>query len=164
MGAALRLVAEANPEFRERTTILCVGNPQAELKLKNIRDLRIEAFPTVETLLVRLDAVLATGNMGLRLYCAGSEGFIARVVQHAELNGADHKSIATEHCGSLARRIQCIHCKGITENVMTTLTKCSHCGLLLAVRDHYSRRLGAFMAVAADAEAPGEVLASETFR
>jgi predicted RNA-binding Zn-ribbon protein involved in translation (DUF1610 family) len=95
--------------------------------------------------------------MGVRLYCAGTEGFIGQVIQRAESHFINHKSIVTEHCGSLARRIQCIHCKGITENVTTNIAACSHCGLNLLVRDHYSRRLGAFMAVSADAEAPGEV-------
>ena len=52
--------------------------------------------------------------------------------------GIDHTSIQTEHRGSLARRMQCVHCKGITENVTTQPATCSHCGLLLLVRDHYS--------------------------
>ena len=34
---------------------------------------------------------------------------------------------------------------------------CSHCGLSLLVRDHYSRRIGAFQGVCIDAEEPGTV-------
>jgi hypothetical protein len=35
--------------------------------------------------------------------------------------------------------------------------KCSHCGLNLFVRDHYSRRIAAFQGVCIDAENPGNV-------
>jgi hypothetical protein len=34
---------------------------------------------------------------------------------------------------------------------------------MLLVRDHYSRRLGAFMGVCIDAEAPGEIPPAEAF-
>jgi DNA-directed RNA polymerase subunit RPC12/RpoP len=51
--------------------------------------------------------------------------------------------------------VQCVHCKGITEDVTHSPFACSHCGLPLLVRDHYSRRLGAFQGVNIDAEEPG---------
>jgi DNA-directed RNA polymerase subunit RPC12/RpoP len=53
--------------------------------------------------------------------------------------------------------VQCVHCKGITENVTTQPVTCAHCGLLLFVRDHYSRRLAAFQGVCINAEDPSEV-------
>ena len=59
--------------------------------------------------------------------------------------------------GSAARRVQCVHCKGITDNVRISPFTCSHCGLSLLVRDHYSRRIGAFQGVCIDAEEPGTV-------
>ncbi len=52
-------------------------------------------------------------------------------------------------------------CKGFTENVTTSPVRCSHCGLNFCVRDHYSRRLGAFQGVCIDAEVPGEAPAPE---
>ena len=66
--------------------------------------------------------------------------------------GFDHTSMQTEHRGSQARRMQSVQCKGITENVTTQPATCSHCGLLLLVRDHYSRRLAAFQGVCINAE------------
>jgi hypothetical protein len=113
--------------------------------------------PTVPTLLVRLNALLAAATMATRLYAAGTEGFIGQVMQMALGHGMDHQSVVTEHRGSLARRIQCVHCKGIVQDVTANVVTCSHCGIPLQVRDHYSRRLGAFMGVSIDAEAPGEV-------
>ena len=100
---------------------------------------------------------LATAHMGLRLYLSGTEGLIGQAMQAALEAGIDHSSIQTEHRGSLARRMQCVHCKGITEDVTTQPARCSHCGLLLLVRDHYSRRLAAFQGVCINAEDQSEI-------
>jgi hypothetical protein len=117
--------------------------------------------PTIPTLLTRLGVMLSTAHMGLRLYTSGTEGFMGQVIQVAIDAGITHSSIRTEHQGSQARRISCVHCKGITENVTTNPVTCSHCGLTLLVRDHYSRRIGAFQGVCIDAEVPGDVPPTE---
>lgn len=119
------------------------------------------AAPTVPTLLFRLNGTLATARMGTRLYIAGTEGFIGQAMAVALDHGMDYASVLTEHRGSLARRVQCVHCKGITEDVTTSVFPCSHCGLALLVRDHYSRRLAAFQGVNVDAEEPGSAPAPE---
>ncbi|MCW1750575.1 dimethylamine monooxygenase subunit DmmA family protein [Rhizobium acaciae] len=111
--------------------------------------------PTIATLLFRLKGSLATAHMGTRLYLSGTEGFIGQAMLVALDYGMDHASVITEHRGSLARRVQCVHCKGITDDVITSPFNCSHCGLPLLVRDHYSRRLAAFQGVNIDAEEPG---------
>lgn len=51
-----------------------------------------------------------------------------------------------------ARRVQCVRCKGITEDVIESPIASSNCGLNLLVRDHYSRRLAAYQSVGIDAE------------
>jgi hypothetical protein len=111
--------------------------------------------------LPRLKQTLTNAHMGLRVYLAGTEGLIGQAMQVALEAGIDHTSIQTEHRGSLARRMQCVHCKGITENVTTQPATCSHCGLLLLVRDHYSRRLAAFQGVCINAEDRTEIPAAE---
>ncbi|MGW9947785.1 hypothetical protein J2W92_003126 [Rhizobium leguminosarum] len=111
--------------------------------------------PTIATLLFRLKGSLATAHMGTRLYLSGTEGFIGQAMLVALDYGMDHASVITEHRGSLARRVQCVHCKGITDEVTTSPFACSHCRLPLLVRDHYSRRLAAFQGVNIDAEEPG---------
>jgi dimethylamine monooxygenase subunit C len=123
-----------------------------------LRELGADMFftaPTIATLLFRLKGTLATAHMGTQLYIAGAEGFIGQAMMVALDYGMDHASIITEHRGSLARRVQCVHCKGITEDVTHSPFACSHCSLPLLVRDHYSRRLGAFQGVNIDAEEPG---------
>ena len=128
---------------------------QHEVRLEAAKPLDLWIAPTIPVLLNRLGVMLHTATMGTRLYIAGTEGFIGQAMQVALDAGIDFSSILTEHRGSAARRVQCVHCKGITENITTSPFDCSHCGLPLLVRDHYSRRLGAFQGVNIDAEEPG---------
>ncbi|MDB5660146.1 MAG: hypothetical protein JWS10_2761 [Cypionkella sp.] len=108
----------------------------------------------------RLAKVLADAHMGLQVYAAGTEGLMAQVAAAAQHAGLPYEAVQMEHRGSLARRVQCVHCKGVTENVTLDPFVCSHCGLSLFVRDHFSRRLAAFQGVNIDAEDPGLVPAS----
>jgi hypothetical protein len=117
--------------------------------------------PTIAAALPRLAQTLATAHMGTQIYLAGTEGLIGQAMKMAIDAGVDHLSMQTEHRGSEERRVQCVHCKGITENVRTQPVKCAHCGLTLLVRDHYSRRIAAFQGVCIDAEEPGVVPATE---
>ncbi|MCZ8151399.1 MAG: dimethylamine monooxygenase subunit DmmA family protein [Rhodobacteraceae bacterium] len=105
----------------------------------------------------RLRKVLTDAHMGLQVYLAGTETLIGLAQRDVMEAGLPHDAVQTEHRGSLSRRVQCVHCKGITENVTTDPYVCSHCGLNLFVRDHYSRRLAAFQGVNIDAEEPGNV-------
>lgn len=167
--AVLDLLRPAPAEILGRTTLIYTAgasvaqNHAQSLAALNTSDLF--QLPSVPTALTRLAGVLATAKMGTRLYATGTEGFIGQVVALALEHGINHHSIPTEHRGSLARRVQCVHCKGMTETVTTSIYVCSHCGLNLLVRDHYSRRLGAFQGVCIDAEVPGDVPpAEEIFR
>jgi predicted RNA-binding Zn-ribbon protein involved in translation (DUF1610 family) len=113
--------------------------------------------PTIPALLPRVQRVVADAHMGTQFYLAGTEGLIGQAEREIMATGFPHASIQKEQRGSTLRRVQCVHCKGITENVATDPFKCSHCGLNLFVRDHYSRRLAAFQGVNIDAEDPGLV-------
>ena len=95
--------------------------------------------------------------MGTRLYVAGPESFIGLVMKIALEFNLNKDEIRAEECGTLARRIYCIHCRAVTESVRTNIVRCIGCARWLLVRDHYSRRLAAYMGVMADAEAPGEL-------
>lgn len=130
-------------------------------KLAALKPDALHVMPSTETALIRLNSLLANAVMGTRLYASGVEGFVGQVVAAGVAHGVDPYSIVTEHRGSLARRVQCVHCKGFIENVRISPVTCAHCGVPLIVRDHYSRRLGAFQGVSATAETPGETPASE---
>lgn len=98
---------------------------------------------------------LAEARMGTQVYAAGTENLIGQVVEEALAAGLELGAIGAEHRGSLERRVQCVHCKAITEHVTSQPVTCSGCGLALLVRDHFSRRIGAFQGVCIDAEEPG---------
>ena len=147
--ALLDQVKVHGSEFLNSSDILCVG------KLPDVAVEYMWSAPTIAVLLNRLRINLINAKMGTRLYLSGTEGFIGQTMKVALDQGIDFNSILTEHRGSTARRVQCVHCKGITDHVATSPYSCSHCGLPLLVRDHYSRRLGAFQGVNIDAEEPG---------
>ena len=117
----------------------------------------IRLFGNAGALLEDFRALLDRSLMGTRLYVAGPESFIGMAMKVALDFNLNKDEIRAEECGTLARRIRCIHCRAITEDVKTNIVQCVGCGLWLLVRDHYSRRLAAYMGVMADAEAPGEL-------
>ena len=96
-------------------------------------------------------------SMGVRLYVAGSEGFIWRMAAVGRTCGMSEDEIHVERCGSQARPVQCVHCRTRVEGITTNIYTCPGCGLHVTVRDHFSRRLGAYQSVCVDAEAPGQL-------
>jgi len=117
----------------------------------------VRSFDGTPALLEQFRAMLQESLMGTRLYVAGPESFIGLVMKIALAFNLNKDEIRAEECGSLARRIYCIHCRATTEAVRTNIVQCVGCARWLLVRDHYSRRLAAYMGVMADAEAPGEL-------
>jgi dimethylamine monooxygenase subunit C len=159
--AILDLAAKAPPGFFDRAHIIYVpagAAPKAYAdRLRALGPFMIYEGPTIAAALPRLAQTLANARMGTQIYLAGTEPLIGQAMKVALEAGIDHTSMQTEHRGSEARRVQCVHCKGITEDVTTQPVRCAHCGLVLLVRDHYSRRLAAFQGVCIDAEEPGVV-------
>ncbi|MGB5559467.1 MAG: dimethylamine monooxygenase subunit DmmA family protein [Paracoccaceae bacterium] len=144
----------------DKTHIIYVPKKTGEMYVKQLKALnpaQLYVGPSYEAAVPRLRRVLSDAHMGLQVYLAGTEGLIGQAMQEAVSAGIPHTAIQTEHRGSTARRMQCVHCKGITEDVTADPFQCAHCGLHLFVRDHYSRRIAAFQGVRIDAEDPGNV-------
>ncbi len=140
--------------------ILYTPGPNGTDQSSDLRALGAAQFfraPTIATLLPRLTRVLVDAHMGTQFYLAGTEGLMGQAERDIMATGFPFRDIQKEHRGSTVRRVQCVHCKGITENVATDPFQCSHCGLNLFVRDHYSRRIAAFQGVNIDAEDPGQL-------
>lgn len=159
-AALLELTAAMAPAALMRAEILYVPLASTADHSEALRALDCPGFhssPSIDALIPRLARSIERMKMGTQIYLAGSETLIGRAMQVAMQAGIDHQAIQTEHRGSLARRMQCVHCKGITENVTTQPADCAHCGLLLLVRDHYSRRYAAFQGVNINAEDPSDV-------
>ena len=116
-----------------------------------------EGFGSNAALAEALHVRLARAFMGTRLYLAGSESFIGLAMKVARQFDLNADEVLREHCGSLVRRVWCVHCDTYSENITQRVFSCSGCGKPLVVRDHYSRLMGAFMGVQGDAEVPGEL-------
>lgn len=115
----------------------------------------VTTFRATTQLLETLAAHLKHECMGLRLYAAGAEPFIWSVARIAQQAGMSAEEYALLRTGAPARTVMCAHCHTLTSGATTTLLTCSGCGARLEVRDHFSRRLGAYLGVQADAEQPG---------
>ena len=136
------------------------GREDMSADLKALDPAQLHVAPTYSSTVQRLRRVLEASHMGLQVYLAGTEGLMGQAMAECMAAGIPHEAIQTEHRGSTARRMQCVHCKGITEEVEMDPFTCSHCGLSLFVRDHYSRRLAAYQGVRVDAEDHGNVPAA----
>jgi predicted RNA-binding Zn-ribbon protein involved in translation (DUF1610 family) len=126
-------------------------------QLRGLNPAQYYEGPSYEASASRIQRVLQDAKMSTQVYLAGTEGLMGQAMRECTNAGIPFTAVQTEHRGSTARRMQCVHCKGITEDVETDPFVCAHCGLNLFVRDHYSRRLAAYQGVCIDAEDPGNV-------
>lgn len=129
--------------------------------LKKVVPEGLHLLDTEQETLEQLKKLLPGCRMGTQIYVAGAEGFIWAVAKVAADFGVDDSAIVKELTGTLARPVYCVHCKAITGNVNSNIVACSGCTRKLFVRDHFSRRLGAYMGLMVDAENPGEIPAIE---
>ena len=163
MPALLRVLGEIQisaPQGLEKTRALLVPDaaaPQATAPFDRLGLGSVHRFIDATSLLAAFRTVLEESLMGTRLYVAGPESFIGLAKKIALEFDLNKDEIRAEELGTLARRVHCVHCRGATENVRTNIVTCNGCGRWLLVRDHYSRRLAAYMGVMVDAEAPGEL-------
>jgi dimethylamine monooxygenase subunit C len=121
----------------------------------------VRPFRSTPHLLSALEERLDRETMGLRLYAIGTEPFLWDAFNIASAAGLSRQEMQFAHAGPKARRIYCVHCRTMMEGVTTSIVTCEGCGASLFVRDHFSKRLAAYMGVQVDAEAPGEVPQAE---
>lgn len=112
-----------------------------------------QCFNDPDRLKGALQAVLAEANAGLRLYVCGDESFIWRIVRQATKAGLQEEEIEAVRVGA-RRQMYCVHCSTLQEISDETETVCCGCRVRLLVREHFSRRLGAYMGVCIDPDQP----------
>ena len=98
----------------------------------------------------RISEALTEAGMDSAFYIAGPELFLWQTANRLRQAGVENRRIQQEVAGSVARRVYCVICGKMNEQVTTTIHRCHHCGLELTVRDHFSRSLEAYMGVIAD--------------
>ena len=121
----------------------------------------VHGFRSQAHLLIALKRRLRHEHMGLRLYAIGTEAFLWDVAGAAEAAGMGQEEYRLFAAGSNARRVFCVHCRTVTRAVTTNLVTCTGCAAQLFVRDHFSRRLNAFMGFQIDSEVRGETVPVE---
>jgi hypothetical protein len=160
-NALLRVLGEMQssaPQALEHTRVLVVPDaPRMVAEFTQFGLGAVNPFDAAASLLDTFRTVLEESFMGTRLYVAGPESFIGLAMKIALEFDLNKDEIRAEEVGTLARRVYCVHCRTTTEEVRTNIVRCSGCSRWLLVRDHYSRRLAAYMGVMVDAEAPGEL-------
>ncbi|GAC1304861.1 MAG: dimethylamine monooxygenase subunit DmmA family protein [Steroidobacteraceae bacterium] len=161
-GAALlrvlRELREAAPQALAATRVLLAGDEsQAADEFAHAGISRLHRCEGAAPLLGIFRRELEDSLMGTRLYVAGPESFIGLIMQVALEFDLNKDEVRAEELGTSARRVYCVHCRATSENVRTNIVRCIGCARWLLVRDHYSRRLAAYMGVMVDAEAPGEL-------
>jgi len=162
-AALLRVLAEmghSGTAALQNTRAMLVpdaGAPLTTVPFDHLGVAFVNLFPDTASLLEAFRLVLDESLMGTRLYVAGPESFIGLAMKIALQFDLNKDEIRAEEVGTLARRVYCVHCRSTTEGVRTNIVRCTGCTRWLLVRDHYSRRLAAYMGVMVDAEAPGEL-------
>ncbi len=151
----IRVLQGLSPQGAEVVVIYTGKSFPADLALLGVREAHLR--PTEAEAVADLNRTLAECFMGTRVYIAGSESFIGSCVQVTSSYALNADEVQCERCGSAARRVYCIHCKASNEKVTNNIVACVGCARHLLVRDHYSRRLAAFMGVMVDAEVPGDL-------
>jgi hypothetical protein len=96
-----------------------------------------------EALLADFRAELAAAVVGWRLLLCGPEADLQVLQAEAVLAGAIPSEIQVRVTSTEARRVYCAHCRTVGLD-----TVCPGCGIVLAVSDHSSRRLAAYLGFA----------------
>ncbi|MBA3625813.1 MAG: hypothetical protein H0W48_15480 [Methylibium sp.] len=145
---------------RGALTVICLRDEEATGSSVWQRDLPSGSIRRMtrrlDSALQRLADSLAAAPMGARLYLVGSEDLIWQASQVADRYGMGVEAVRRQRTATLARPVFCVHCRSVTRRVSTNVVDCEGCGRALFVRDHFSRRLGAYMGFQVDAEAPGQ--------
>jgi len=102
----------------------------------------------------RLHRALVSATVGSHLYIMGDEAFIWRIHGEARSAGLENDEIDMTHTIAGARLVYCVHC-GLTQAAgPESLLICIGCDVGLEVREHFSRRLGAYLGVCTNPDQP----------
>ena len=120
------------------------GQPRLELRFASAKP----------EFLADLRAVLGGSRVGVRLVLAGPLADIraaASVASECGLLG-DEVSLLDDEVGS--RVVYCPHCRTATttDEPIGSEVECRGCGTILAITDHFSARMGAYLGYSAHAE------------
>jgi len=102
----------------------------------------------------RLKGLLHCASVGTHLYILGDEAFLWQVYGLAHAEGLLDDEIDLIESGPINRRVYCVHCTSLQDIGPESEVTCSHCHVVLGVREHFSQRLGAYMGVCENPDRP----------
>lgn len=108
---------------------------------------------SVDLLEVHILTLLSSAPVGSRLYVCGDEAFAWRIYRLARNAGLLAEEIELVRAGS-QRELYCVHCATVQTIGEEQEATCCNCGVHLLVREHFSRRLGAYMGVCLNPDQP----------
>lgn len=101
----------------------------------------------------RLHALLEQATIGTHLFVQGDETFLWHVRAAANQHGLMDEEISLFRAGE-RRNVYCVHCSHIQDIGPEDEAQCAGCGVVLTVRTHFSKRLGAYQGVCLDPDDP----------
>lgn len=104
----------------------------------------------------RLHQVLVSATVGSHLYIMGDEAFIWRIHGEARSAGLENDEIDLTRTVAGPRLVYCVHCGQTQAAGPAPLLTCIGCTVGLEVREHFSRRLGAYLGVCTNPDQPYE--------
>lgn len=123
------------------------------VELASLRGETATRCATFDGLRVRVLSLLSSSPVGTRLYVCGDESFLWRIHALARDSGLLDEEIHLVKVGQ-QRDLYCVHCATRQHIAAESAVTCSGCGVRLTVREHFSRRLGAYMGVCLDPDQP----------
>ena len=125
-----------------------------ELPQVRCKHLALPDYGTQAALQLALGQYLKSARVGLRLELCGDEAFVWPLHTIARGAGLQHDEIILNSCAGSIRRVFCVHCATCQLADAASQLTCCRCGVVLEVRQHFSRHLGAYLGVCADADQP----------
>lgn len=125
-----------------------------ELSDTRIDHLQLSGITDPSALQQALSERLAHACVGLRLVLEGDEAFVWSLHALARKAGMQPDEIRIVRRPDGCRQVFCVHCANCQATRLAGPIACAHCGVVLEVRQHLSRRLGAYLGVCADPDQP----------
>lgn len=119
-----------------------------------LETLSVGDYPESDALQGALLERFGRASVGLQLYLCGDEAFLWPLYALARDAGLQEEEIHLLRQGEERRAVYCVHCASLQCASAADHHDCQHCGVHLEVRQHFSRRLGAYLGVCADADHP----------
>lgn len=111
--------------------------------------------PSLQSLLQVLAQWFAGLHVGVQLHVLGSEAFLWTIHAQATAHGLSNEEISLcSPTDAVQRLVYCVHCANVHNHPLADAVKCPACAVALEVREHFSRRLGAYLGVCRNADAP----------